>query len=64
MNDLDFYVIPVLYHRDSSDFFAKPQKKIFFQNCIKLIENYFLTDFNDFKGQKIFFKFFDKGPHF
>jgi hypothetical protein len=24
MNDLDFYVNPVLYHRDSSDFFAKP----------------------------------------
>ncbi len=24
INDLDFYVIPMLYHRDSSDFFAKP----------------------------------------
>jgi hypothetical protein len=24
MNDLDFYAIPMLYHRDSSDFFAKP----------------------------------------
>jgi hypothetical protein len=29
-----------------------------------LIKNYFLTDFNDFKAKKIFFKFFDKGPPF
>ncbi len=39
-------------------FFAKLSKKLFFQNCIKLIENYFLTLFYDFKKKIIFLKFF------
>ncbi len=29
INDLDFNFIPVLYHRASSDYFAKPLKKKF-----------------------------------
>jgi hypothetical protein len=53
MNDLDFYVIPMLYHRDSLDFFMTIFKKIIFQNCIKLIKNDYLTVFYDFK-KKIF----------
>jgi hypothetical protein len=34
----------------------------FFQNCIELIKNNFLTDFNDFKKKKKYFIFFYKGP--
>ncbi len=64
MNYLDFYIIPMLYHRDSSDFLPNLKKKIFFQNCIKLIKNYFLTDFYDFKVKKKNFIFFYKGPPF
>ncbi len=37
------------------DFFlCQTLKKIFFQNCIKLIKNYFLTDFKWFWKKKIF----------
>jgi hypothetical protein len=39
-------------------------KKNFFQNCIKLIENYFLTDFNDFIEKKYFYIFFIRVPPF
>ncbi len=55
MNDLDFYIIPMLYHRDSNYFLSSLKKKHFFQNCIKLIQNYFLTDFNDFEKIKYWF---------
>ncbi len=48
MNDLDFYVTSMMYHRDSSVFFVKPQKKQFFQNCIKLLIFDFLEKINDF----------------
>ncbi len=59
MNDLDFYVIPMINHIDSSGFFAKTfKKKNFFQNCFKLIKNFFFTDFNEFIGKVKIYVFF------
>ncbi len=50
----DCNVIPMLYHRDSSDFFS--------QNCIKLVKNNFLTLFMIFRKKDFFLIFFYKGP--
>jgi hypothetical protein len=49
MNDMDFYVIPMLYHRDSSGFFAKLHQKKFSSktasNCLKTKFEHFLMVF-------------------
>jgi hypothetical protein len=39
-------------------FLPYPKKKKFFQNCIKLIKNDFLTVFYDFKKKKNIFQIF------
>jgi hypothetical protein len=60
MNDLNFYVIPILDYRDSREFFFSKTYK----NFLKVGSTTFKKILNDFKKKKNFGLIFYKGPPF